>query len=151
MNRNAPAERAQANLCRSPSNPASIDGKRGNMPFGRRIEKRVSLEVPVYLASLREPRPAEKTQTENVSPHGAQILTKRPWQPNEEPLVTAAGGAPQLPVRVVYCRPDSNGWFRIGLEFGGNAVRWIDQSSDNTSHTHFPEKDSLEQRDSTKS
>jgi hypothetical protein len=104
-----------------------------NMPFGRRIEKRVPVEIPVYLASLREPRPAEKTRTENVSPHGARVLTKRRWQPNEEPLVTSAKGQPQLPVRVVYCRPISNGLFRIGLEFRGNAVSWIDRSSDSTS------------------
>lgn len=110
------------------------------MPFGRRIEKRVPLEVPVYLASLREPRPAEKTQTENVSPHGAQILTKRPWEPNEEPLVTSDGGSPKLPVRVVYCRPGANGWFRIGLEFRGNAVKWIDHSSDNNTDG-YPSQD----------
>lgn len=103
------------------------------MAFGRRVEKRVPAEVPVYLASLREPRPAEKTRTENVSPHGAQVLTKRPWQPNEEPLVTSEEGTPQLPVRVVYCRPATNGVFRIGLEFRGPAINWIDNSSDTTS------------------
>lgn len=103
------------------------------MPFGRRVEKRVPAEVQIYLASLREPRPAEKTQTENVSPHGAQVLTKRPWRPNEEPLVTSSAGEPQLPVRVVYCRPISNGFFRIGLEFRGHSVKWIDSASDSVS------------------
>jgi hypothetical protein len=112
------------------------------MPFGRRIERRVPVEVPVYLASLREPRPAERTRTENVSPHGARVVTKRPWKPNEEPLITSDAGTPQLHVRVVYCRPVSNGLFRIGLEFRGEAVQWFerasrdsvgDGSSDNTS------------------
>ncbi|HXN24051.1 MAG TPA: PilZ domain-containing protein [Candidatus Dormibacteraeota bacterium] len=100
------------------------------MLFGRRVEKRVPAEVPVYLASLREPRPAEKTRTENVSPHGARVVTKRPWQPNEEPLITSAEGAPQLPVRVVYCRPMPNGSFRIGLEFRSDSVQWLDNTSD---------------------
>ncbi len=97
------------------------------MVLGRRVEKRVPAEVPVYLASLREPRPAEKTRTENVSPHGARVVTKRPWQPNEEPLFTSPAGAVQLPVRVVYCRPMPNGFFRIGLEFRGNSVPWIEE------------------------
>jgi hypothetical protein len=115
------------------------------MPFGRRVEKRVPIEVPVYLASLREPRPAEKTRTENVSPHGARLLTKRPWQPDEEPLITSAEGQPKLHVRVVYCRPVSNGLFRIGLEFRGNAVKWIDQSTDDTSNKRMSPSDGTEQ------
>lgn len=112
------------------------------MPFGRRIEKRVPVELPVYLASLREPRPAEKTRTENVSPHGARVVTKRPWQPNEEPLITSDAGTPQLYVRVVYCRPVSNGLFRIGLEFRGEAVQWLDHTSSDSIADHHSDSTS---------
>jgi len=49
-----------------------------------RIEKRVPVSVPIYLAHLNELRAREQTVTENVSPHGARILSKQFWRPGEE-------------------------------------------------------------------
>ena len=51
--------------------------------FDARIEKRDPLPVQVYLASLEEPRTRERTVTEDVSPHGARVLSSRCWQPGE--------------------------------------------------------------------
>ena len=47
-----------------------------NRHFDGRIEKRLPTLVPVYLASLEEPRARERTLTENVSPHGARVISK---------------------------------------------------------------------------
>jgi len=52
--------------------------------FDGRIEKRLPVSVPVYLASLREPRSGERTTTENVSPHGARTTSKRFWRFGEQ-------------------------------------------------------------------
>ena len=64
----------------------------GARHFNGRIEKRLPTSVPVYLASLDEPRSRERTVTENVSPHGARVVSQRFWQSGEESLVTPLGG-----------------------------------------------------------
>src|SRR6266581_8562648 len=79
--------------------------------FDGRIEKRLPMAVPVYVTSAKEPRDMEKTLTQNVSPHGARLLSKRFWRPGEEPLVTPLTGEFPQPARVVYCHPSGNGGF----------------------------------------
>ena len=97
--------------------------------FDGRIEKRQSMSVPVYLGSLEDPRTPERTVTENVSPHGARMLTKRPWQPGEDSIVTPLSGEfPQLG-RVIYCSPIVGHRFSLGMEFPDRAVNWSEYSS----------------------
>src|SRR5437667_57436 len=55
--------------------------------FDGRLEKRLAMSVPVYLASFGEPRVRERTVTENVSPHGASVISQRPWRSGEEALI----------------------------------------------------------------
>src|SRR2546429_2430296 len=57
-----------------------------------RIEKRLPTSVPVYLASWGEPRVRERTVTENVSPHGARVVSRRSWRPGDGSLVTPLTG-----------------------------------------------------------
>ncbi len=92
--------------------------------FDGRIEKRLPMAVPVYVTSAKEPRDMEKTLTQNVSPHGARVVTKRLWRPGEEPLITPLTGEFPQPARVVYCRPSGNGGFCVGLKFPGRSVKW---------------------------
>ena len=56
--------------------------------FDGRIEKRVPTSVPVYLVSLEDSRTRERTLTENVSPQGVRVISKRSWRPGEESLIT---------------------------------------------------------------
>jgi len=57
--------------------------------FDARVEKtRPSPGQGSNLASLEEPRARDRTVTEDVSPHGARVFTKRYWQPGEVPLLT---------------------------------------------------------------
>ena len=93
--------------------------------FDARIEKRDPLPVQVYLASLEEPRARERTVTEDVSPHGARVLTKRYWQPDEVPLVTPLMGDFPKHARVVYCdsRPKGGGYC-VGIKFEGPTFKW---------------------------
>src|SRR5260370_24607203 len=66
-----------------------------------RIEKREPLPVQLYLASLDEPRARERTVTEDVSPHGARVLSKRSSHPGEAPLLTPLiGDVPKHPLLV---------------------------------------------------
>jgi PilZ domain len=92
--------------------------------FDGRIEKRVSMIVPVHLATTKERRVAERTFTRNVSPHGARVVTQRQWQLGDEPLLTPLTGEfPQL-ARVVYCQPRPSGGFYLGLQFTVRSVKW---------------------------
>jgi hypothetical protein len=92
--------------------------------FDGRIEKRLPMMVPVHLTTAKEPRVAERAFTRNVSPHGARVVTKRLWQPGEEPLLTPLTGEFPQPARVVYCQPRARGGFYVGLQFPERSVRW---------------------------
>ena len=100
--------------------------KSGSRLFDGRVEKRLAMAVPVYLTSMKEPHARERTTTENVSPHGAHVISNRFWQSGEEALIAPlAGGFPQVG-RVVYCEVRAGGTFRVGIEFPDRAVRWAD-------------------------
>jgi hypothetical protein len=42
--------------------------------------------IPVYLTSMEDRHARERTLTENVSPHGARVISKRSWRPSEDSL-----------------------------------------------------------------
>ncbi len=60
--------------------------------FDGRVEKRLATSIPVYLASLADPRARERTVTENISPHGARVISKRSWRSGEEVLISPLTG-----------------------------------------------------------
>ncbi len=79
--------------------------------FDGRVEKRLATSIPVYLASLADPRARERTVTENISLHGARVIRKRSWRSGEEVLISPLTGefpqvghynnTPRVAVRVV--------------------------------------------------
>ena len=111
-----------------------VQPRRPTRLFDSRTEKRQSMSVPVYLGALEDPRPPEHTVTENVSPHGARVLSKRPWQPGEESIVTPLSGEFSLIARVIYCLPGAGDRFCLGMEFPDRAVYWIGHSR---TYAHF--------------
>jgi hypothetical protein len=96
-------------------------------PF--RIEKRLPTLIPVYLASLEDRHTRERTLTENVSPHGARVISKRSWRRGEETLITPSTGEFQRVGRVIYCLPTVEDRFCLGIEFPDRAVKWGELSS----------------------
>jgi PilZ domain len=96
--------------------------------FGR-IEKRLPISVPVYLAALEEPRAHEQTTTENVSPHGARVVSKRSWRPGEESLITPQMGELSQVGRVIYCLRETRDRFCLGVEFPDRTFIWDVHSS----------------------
>jgi hypothetical protein len=98
------------------------------MRLDGRIERRVPRAVPVYFAGVKELQPGERALTENVSPHGARLVTKRGRRLNEETIIGPLIGEIKLPARVVYCLPRLDGRFYVGLEFRGRSVeiaKWL--------------------------
>jgi len=99
-------------------------GRPNNTYFTGRIERRLPTSVPVYLASLDEPRSRERTLTENVSSHGARVISQRFWQSGEESLITTLTGEFRQVGRVIYCLPKAGDHFCLGVEFPDRTVEW---------------------------
>ena len=96
--------------------------------FDGRIEKRLATSVPIYLGPLEDPRRPERTFTENISPHGARVISKRSWQPGEESIVTPLSGEFPQVGKVIYCLPSAGDCFCLGMEFSDRAVNWGEHS-----------------------
>jgi hypothetical protein len=79
-----------------------------------RSESRIPEKMLVELYSL-ENAAHEITSTINVSSHGARVLTKAPWAPNQDVSVRSVPGNLYSRALVVYCKPLPNRSFSIGL------------------------------------
>jgi hypothetical protein len=109
-------------------NDSAQSRKRTQRLFDGRIEKRLPTSVPVYLASMEEPRARERTLAENVSPHGARLISARPWRPGEESLIIPLTGDFPLVGTVIYCVPKKGSRFYVGVEFPDRTVKWDDHA-----------------------
>jgi hypothetical protein len=97
------------------------------MPLDGRIEKRISMAVPVDLVIVEEMLFSERVVTVNVSPHGACVVTKRRWRAEEQPWVASLTSYFRLQGSVVYCQPLTNGDFCVGLKFRASFIDWGDR------------------------
>jgi hypothetical protein len=91
-----------------------------------RMEKRLPIAIVVHLAQAQD-HPvdeAELTYTENVSAHGACVISKRAWQPGEPAQVTSLKEQVALRGKVVHCRKCSHDRYLVGLTFQGREVTW---------------------------
>ena len=94
-------------------------------PEEHRMETRIPTRVGLELSGPDEPLVYEVTFTENVSPHGARILTKRCWSPNDSVLVKMPEeGGPSL-ARITYCQPLREDEFAMGLQFSLIVYDWM--------------------------
>jgi len=91
------------------------------LPHGR-LEKRVSTLFPVHLRSGAQQVVAETAYTENVSAHGARILTRRKWSVEERLQIESARWNFRSTARVAYCESLSNEEFAVGLQFLDSSV-----------------------------
>ncbi len=91
-----------------------------------RHEKRLPIVVVVGLAGAERPHGngEEKTYTDNVSPHGARVISRHYWQPGEEAQVTPFKYGTLVCGKVVYCKRLANDRFLVGLSFSQRPVHW---------------------------
>ena len=73
----------------------------------QRMEARIPTRVGLELSAPVEPLIYESTFTENVSYHGARVVTKRRWSPNDSVLVAIHDDSGRRP-RTVGTRWGSN-------------------------------------------
>ena len=94
--------------------------------FGETMEKRLPIAMVVNLTSTRDQAAngAELTYTNNVSAHGACVVSNRQWQPGEIAEITSFSDQTAMRGKVVYCRRHGDDQYAIGLNFQNNAVIW---------------------------
>ena len=86
-------------------------------PEEHRLEPRIPTRVGLELSGPNEPLTYEITFTENVSPHGARVLSKRRWSPNDSVLVKLPQESCPSRARITYCQPLRGDEFATGLQF----------------------------------
>ena len=83
----------------------------------RRMEARIPTRVGLELSGPDEPLIYEITFTENVSRHGARVVTKRCWSPNDSVLVKLPQESLPSRARITYCQSLKGDEFATGLQF----------------------------------
>jgi PilZ domain len=88
-------------------------------------EARIPTRVGLELSGPDEPLIYETTFTENVSRHGARVVTKRRWRPNDSVLVKLPQECLPSRPRITYCQPLKGGEFAMGLQFSLVVYSWL--------------------------
>ncbi len=93
-----------------------------------RVERRIPMEIPILIDGHREAPGLESTFTENVSAHGARVVSVRRWEQGEPLVLASRTGEFRSPARVAYCQPLQGEGFAVGVEFLEPKGRWVVQS-----------------------
>jgi len=94
--------------------------------FEGRMEKRLPIAIVVRLANGKS-QPlsgAELTYTDNVSAHGARVVSNHAWETGEVAQVTSLKDETTLSGKVVYCKKLADSRYCIGLNFQDRRVTW---------------------------
>jgi len=91
-----------------------------------RMEKRIPIAIVVRLTQAQD-QPAsepELTYTDNVSAHGARVVSSRPWQIGEVAQVTSLKDEIIISGKIAYCLMLPDNRYLIGLNFQDRRVTW---------------------------
>lgn len=92
-------------------------------PLLRRAENRTIIKMFVRLSNPENGK-FEVTSTIDVSRHGARVVTKSLWQPNQDLLVQTIRGNLYSRARAVHCQPLTDGSYALGLELYSPLGEW---------------------------
>jgi PilZ domain len=92
---------------------------------GPRRETRIPMEVGVHITGHPAMPGTETTFTENVSPHGARVLSTRRWNTGDRLTISTLTGAFRAIARVAYCQTTPRSGFAVGLEFVEPSGNWV--------------------------
>jgi hypothetical protein len=94
------------------------------MPPKGRIEKRLEIRTPAFLLANDANHTSERVSTINISRHGAGVVTTQHWGQEEAVQLIFPAGDNRLLARVIYCHPEPEGTFRVGLQFKSDSLKW---------------------------
>lgn len=92
-------------------------------PLLRRKEVRIPMKMFVNLCSSDTPS-FELAPTIDISCHGARVLSKRSWQPDQQLSVRSIRGTLNSRARVVHCEPYTDNSYLIGIEIYAPTGDW---------------------------
>jgi hypothetical protein len=94
--------------------------------FSGRMEKRIPIAIVVHLTHAQDNPASEQelTYTDNVSAHGARVVSSRPWQIGELAQVTSLKDEITISGKVAYCLMLPDNRYFIGLNFQDRRVTW---------------------------
>jgi PilZ domain-containing protein len=92
-------------------------------PEQQRMEARIPARVGLELSGPDQPLHCEMTFTQNVSRHGARVVTKRHWSPGNDVLVRMPEAGQLSRARITYCQALKGNEFAMGLQF--SSYDWI--------------------------
>jgi len=78
----------------------------------------------VDLWSLDVRQRAQECVTENISTHGARVVSSKPWKRNERLNLHSVQGHFRARARVAYCEPLGVNSFVIGLRLLAATGKW---------------------------
>jgi len=91
----------------------------------RRNEDRMAMQLAVYVSGHQQHPGVETSLTEDISPHGARVRTKREWRADEHLVLAALRGSFQSLARVAYCKSrEGEEGFVVGVEFVRPEGHW---------------------------
>jgi len=64
------------------------------------------------------------TYTDNLSAHGARVISSHSWQPGELLDVTSLKDKIQLRGKVIYCQKLQDDRYGVGVHFNERSVSW---------------------------
>jgi len=91
-----------------------------------RMEKRIPIAIVVRLTHAQEQHASEPelTYTDNVSAHGARVVSNHSWQIGEVAQVTSLKDEIAINGKVAYCQMLPDNRYFIGLNFQDRRVTW---------------------------
>ena len=90
-----------------------------------RCETRIVTVVPVYVSRSDQLAPVETGFTENISGHGARVLTRGQWRLGDQVVISSRRGSLQSQGRVVYSQPSAGTATVIGLQLSSPKGDWL--------------------------
>jgi PilZ domain len=92
------------------------------MQIGHKLNGRVENRLPIIVVVRLSPAldlsvGEELTHTDNVSKHGARVVSSHSWQLGEQANIAPLKEGPSMRGEVVYCQGLSNRRFCVGFRF----------------------------------
>jgi PilZ domain len=88
-----------------------------------RSESRLPADISLELAK-RDGAFVETAPTENISRHGARVLTTTQWRPNDRVLIGLPQAVERSRARITYCELLYRHSFAVGLKFSSAFNKW---------------------------
>ncbi len=101
----------------------------GEMPLDHGLSGRMERRLPIIVVVRLAPEVSagadgeEKTFTDNISPHGARLFSKYPWQPGDAARVTPLN-EDSVWAKVIYSQRLPDDRYSIGVQFQDRPASW---------------------------